>query len=104
MAIPLLRVDVKVEIPEVARNNKNETPQILENITARAWSAEKYGNSDECKINECKDWKDSHIIEKKDIEQNPKSDDQICHSADARWKKRSQVLRLLKEVKITKCR
>ena len=52
---------------KIFQNNLRST-QILENITARAWSAEKYGNSDECKINECKDWKDSHIIEKKDIE------------------------------------
>ena len=32
-AIPLLRADIKIEIPEAARNNKNVTPEILKNIT-----------------------------------------------------------------------
>lgn len=101
-AIPLLRADIKIEIPEAARNNKNVTPEILKNITNLAEAAEKYINSDESKINECKGGNDSHTIEKKDTEQKPKSDDPSAHSADARWQQRCQVLRLLKEGKMTK--
>ena len=78
------------------------TPQILENITNLTEAAEIYLNSDECKINECKCGKDSHPIEKKNIQQKPKSDDPSRHSADARWQQRCQILRLLKENKMSK--
>ena len=100
-AIPLLRGDIQIEIPEAAKNNKKVTPEIMGIIENFKEVTETHLNSKEQKIKECKEDKNSNKTKKKNGETKPKTNDPSCHSADARWLKKCQIVRLLREGKMS---